>query len=266
MKKSILTILAIIVVVIAAGVFYVLTNLDSLVKAAIEKHGSEAVKTSVQVSSVAIKLGDGAASIKGLTVANPNGFSLPLAFSLGEITVDLDLENTSEKLIAIDSINVGAPQIFYEINAERKDNLSALKDNLELKPSASPEPATKSPPTGPIKLSIKRFVLDGAVIKAKIIPLKDKEYDLKIPTLRLANLKGAPEEIARQVLNQLIDHAKKEIRKKGLDKELAEMKAKAKARAKAKVDQAKSELKKKAEDKLDEQKQKLGDKLKNLSW
>jgi hypothetical protein len=233
------------------------TNLDSLVKAAIEKHGSEAVKTSVRVSSVAIKLSDAAASIKGLTVANPNGFSLPLAFSLGEITVDLDLEKTSENMVVIDLIKVGAPQIFYEINAERKDNLGALKDNLGIKSAAKSKAAAKNSTTDPIKLSIKRFVLTGAVMKAKIVPLKSKEYDLKLPTLKLANLKGTPEEIAQQVLNQLIDHAKKAIRKRGLDKELAEMKAKMKAKAKAKVDEAKSELKEKA-------KKKLGDKLKSL--
>jgi len=266
MKKSILAILAVVIVVFVAGIFYLLTNLDGLVKAAIERHGSEAVKTSVRVSSVAIKLADGAASINGLTVANPGGFSLPLAFSLGEITVDIDLEKTGEELIALDLIKVREPFVFYEINAERKDNLSALKENLGIQPSAGSESVAAESPADAIKLSIKRFVLEGAALKVKIVPLKDKEYDLKVPVLKLTNLQGTPEEIARQVLNQLIDHAKNEIRKKGLDEELAEMKARARAMAKEKVDEAKSELKNKVENKLDEKKKKLGDKLKNLSW
>ena len=257
MKKSILAILAVVVIVFAAGLFYVFTNLDGLVKAAIEKHGSEAVKTSVRVDSVAIKLADGAASIKGLTVSNPGEFSLPMAFSLGEITVDIDLDKTGEELIAIDLIKVGKPLVFYEINAERKDNLTALKSNLGIKPSARSETVAQEASSDSVKLSIKRFVLDGAVVKAKIVPLKGKEYDLKMPTIKLTNLRGSPEEISKQVLSQLIDHAEKEIRRKGLDKELAEMKAKAKAKVKAKVDEAKSDLEEKA-------KKKIGDKLKKL--
>lgn len=261
MKKSILALSGIIVVVIAAGIFYLTTNLDSLVKAAIEKHGSEAVKTSVRVNSVTISLGDAAATIIGFTVSNPDGYSLPLAFSLGEIAVDLDIDKTSEKMIAIDLIRIGEPQVFYEINAERKDNLGVLKDNLGIgsgKPGK--ESAEKdSPAIDPVRLSIKRFELKGAVMKAKIVPLKNKEYDIKLPALKLTDLKGTPEEISKQVLSQLIDHAKKEIRRKGLDKELAEIKARMEAKAKAKVDDAKSDLKEKA-------KKKISDKLKGLSW
>ncbi|MGB5278360.1 MAG: hypothetical protein WBP02_14470, partial [Gammaproteobacteria bacterium] len=130
MKKTIFITIAVLIVVIVGAVFYVFSNLDAIVKAAIEQHGSDAVKTSVQVEGVAIKLTEGAAAIKGLTIANPEGFSMPQAFSLGEIAVDINLEKTDKELIAIDAINIAAPQVFYEINAARQGSLNVLKDNL----------------------------------------------------------------------------------------------------------------------------------------
>ena len=63
MKKVILGLMLIIVLAIAGSVYYLLTNLDALVEAAIEKYGSEATQTSVLVDSVKINLTDGAAGI-----------------------------------------------------------------------------------------------------------------------------------------------------------------------------------------------------------
>ena len=265
MKKTIFAVIIILVIAIAGAVFYVFSNLDAIVKAAIEEYGSEAVKTSVHVNDVAIRLTEGAATISGLTIANPDGFSLPQAFTLGDIKVDINLEKTSKELIAVDAIHIVAPQVFYEINADRNGNLNMLKDNLALSDSASTgtsagtEPA-KGSAGAPIRLDIARFDFKDAVLHAKVVPLKDKTYDLKLPTLVLTDLSGTPEQIARQVLDRLIDHAKKEIRKQGLDKELAEMKA----RAQQRIDEEKAKLEQKADDRLEEEKQKAQDKLNNL--
>jgi hypothetical protein len=265
MKKTVFAIIILMVIVIVGAVYYVLNNLDALVKAAIEEFGSDAVKTSVQVEEVAIRLREGAATINGLTVANPDGFSLPQAFSLGEVTVDINLEKTSEELVAIDAINVAAPKIFYEITADRKGSLNILKDNLGMGAgvsagTSSGAESSKSSAGTPMKLAIARFEFKDASLHAKVVPLNDKTYDLKLPTLVLTDLNGTPEQIFRQVLDRLIDHAKKEIKKQGLDKELAEIKAKAQQR----IDEEKAELKQQADDRVEQEKQKAQDKLKNL--
>ena len=74
MKKIILGLFLVILIAIAGGLYYVLSNLDALVEAAIEKHGSEATQTAVLVDSVKIDLASGAGGISGLTIANPKGF------------------------------------------------------------------------------------------------------------------------------------------------------------------------------------------------
>ena len=56
MKKTIFIIIILLLIVIAGAVLYVLNNLDAIVEAAIEEYGSDAVKTSVQVEGVEIRL------------------------------------------------------------------------------------------------------------------------------------------------------------------------------------------------------------------
>lgn len=265
MKKTIFVIIVIFVIAIAGAVFYVFSNLDAIVKAAIEDFGSDAVKTSVQVEEVTINLTEGAATIHGLTVANPDGFSLPQAFSLGEVVVDINLEKTSKQLIAIDAINIAAPKVFFEINADREGSLNILKDNLGVGAGAPAGTSTgaessKESAGAPIKLNIARFEFKDASLHARVVPLKDKTYDLKLPVLVLTDLNGTPDQISRQVLDRLIDHAKKEIQKQGLDKELAELKAKARQR----IDEEKAKLEQETDDRVEQEKQKAGDKLKNL--
>jgi len=270
MKKIIFASIVILVIAIAGAIFYVLNNLDAIVKAAIEEFGSDAVKTSVQVEEVAISLTEGAATINGLTVANPDGFSLPQAFSLREVLVDINLERTSKESIAIDAISIVAPKVFYEINADREGSLNILKDNLGVGAGASSGTSSAGTPTGaesskdsagaPVKLTIARFEFIDASLHARVVPLKDKTYDLKLPALVLTDLNGTPQQISRQVLDRLIDHAKKEIQRQGLDRELAEIKAKARQR----IDEEKAQLEQATDDRIEQEKQKAADKLKNL--
>jgi hypothetical protein len=250
MKKAILGIIVILILAVAGVVYYVVTNLDTIVKTAIEKYGSETTQTAVKVDNVLIRLTQGSAAINGLTIANPAGFSLPYAFSLGQIATDIDVDKTSKELVAIELINITAPQVFYEINADRKGSLNVLKDNLQggssVPPSSGEAPSDGSQ-SAEIQLSIARFLLEDAKLHAKIVPLKDKTYNLKLPTLELTNLKGTPEQISEQIISQVIEHAKKEIQKQGLDKELKALKSRAQTEAntrlKAEEDKARDKLK-----------------------
>ena len=278
MKKVILGLALVIVLALAAGVYYVLTNLDGIVKTAIEKHGSEATQTAVRVDKVRIKLDAsttvGAGTISGLTIANPKGFALSHAFSLGEITTGINLKSLKAEPYIIDEITVRAPQVFVEINEDNKNNLNELKKNLTAgaqqakQKKAADKTAAKEP-----RLIIKRILFTDGNIKAKVVPLKDKdgndkEYDLKLPTIKMSNLGGkagaTPTELATIIIDRLIDQAKKEIKKKGIDAELDKYKAKLKGKAEAKVEEEKAKLKEEADTKLDEEKQKAEDKLKGL--
>ena len=269
MKKAILGLVLLIIFAIAGGVYYVLTNLDSLVEAAIEKHGSEATQTAVRVDSVKIDLSNGAGAISGLTIANPKGFALPYAFSLGEIRTAIDLQSLKEEPYIIDEITILAPQVFVEINEGNKTNLNELKNNLASGSSSSPSTEKKQQPASESNAQEPRLIIrsvtfaDGS-IQAKVAALQNKEYQLKLPGLDMKNLGGSKgatgSELASEILKRLTDRAIEVVQKEIIDAELNKLKEKAEAR----VDEEKEKLKAQADVRKEEEKQKAEDKLKNL--
>jgi len=138
-RKILIIITGVLVVVIASAIILILTNIDSIIKAAIEQYGAEATKTAVRVSSVKIHLTSGEGAIAGLTVANPHGFSSPYVFRLGKIRARIDTRTITSNPIVIDEIRVAAPQVTYEINAAGASNISLLKQNLQALTAGKPK-------------------------------------------------------------------------------------------------------------------------------
>ena len=233
MKKFTLGFIFIIILAIGAGIYYVLTNLDALVEAAIEEHGSKATQTAVRVDKVRIDLIDGAGAVYGLTVANPKGFSDPHAFSLGQIRIKIDIKSLKEEPYVIDEITVRAPRVFAEINKDRKNNLNELKKNL---PVGKATAKTKQDKTtdGP-RLIIRQVLFSDGNIQANVVPL-NKEYQVKLPTLNMTNVGGkngaTPAQIAKEIIGRFTDMAVAEVKKQGFNAELDKLKAGAKEKLK----------------------------------
>lgn len=263
MKKTILIVGLLIVLALAGGVYYLLTNLDAIVKAAIEKYGSEATQTAVRVDSVHIELKDGSGDIRGLTVANPPGYSIPHAFTLGKIKTGLDLESLRKEPYVITEVTIDAPQVFAEVNNERKISLNELRKNLVSdKPKAEAKPDTGA--GAEPRLIIRRVSFTNGSLYAKIVPLNNKELKLNLPAIQMNDIGGSngatPQEIAREITKRLIDAGVEELKKTDAYAQVEKLKAEAKER----IDEEKAKLKEKAETKKEEEKQKIEEKLKGL--
>ena len=245
MKKLALGAFLVLLLSIGFGVYYLLSNLDSIVKAAIESYGAEATQTSVRVEKVQLELTDGSGAISGLTVGNPQGFAAAQAFSLGEIATQIDLKSLSEDVTVIEHIIVRAPEVFFELNEAGNNNLEKLNKNLSsgtsAKSGSSPSKSSGSEP----KLIIRKLLFEGGSIHAKVVPL-NKDYDLKLPKIEMTDLGGkngaTPGKIADQVLKELTAKALAEVKRKGLD-------------------QYKEKLEGEVNQRLDIEKEKLGEKL-----
>ena len=280
MKKIILSLLLLIVVAIAGSLYYVFSNLDDLIKEAIETYGSEATQTSVRVDSVTLKLAEGSGGISGLTIANPEGFTFPNAFSLGEIRLGIDLQSLQKEPYIIDEIVVIAPEIYVEMDKDNNTNLNVLKNNLMANLPATDETVEEAPDTAAVepRLIIRKIKFADGLIKAKIAALDNKEYKLKLPGILMRDLGGSkgltPTELTSEVISRLSDQASKQVKQKvkdelkaKLEAKKAEVKAKfeaKKAEAEAKVEEEKARLEAKKEDKKQELRNKAKDKLKGL--
>jgi hypothetical protein len=228
--------LAVLVAVIAVGLWLVLAHLDGDVLAAIEQDGSVATGTKVTVGSVYLSLLRGICVISGLTVDNPPGFSTPYALSLGEITIHgstrslvaavLDGSNLPGRgffggPIVIDEVNIDRPHIFYEVSGDgaalslKSLNLGATSNLAALQQGAKAI-AVKNPDQGPPQKQIIRS-LDVAGGKVSVFTslLKGRLLVEKLPLIHLSGIGAATGgvttgQVCGQVLTAISEQAELE--------------------------------------------------------
>ena len=182
------------VVLIAIGIggYYVYSNLDALVEQAIEQVGSEAVGVAVRVDRVELDLESGRASIFGLSVANPTGYEGTNAFTLTELTVDIDLESlVDQDPIVLDKIRIESPVVFYESNVEGKSNLEVLADNASRGSDAgTSDEATTGESEPPPRLRIRKIRFAGGRVEADTRAIGGNRMEAELPKAKLKNVGG----------------------------------------------------------------------------
>jgi uncharacterized protein involved in outer membrane biogenesis len=209
--RIILITAAVLVLAVVAVSVYVLTNINFIVKEAIEKYGSDATKTAVRVSSVNIRLSSGEASIQELTVADPTGFTTPNIFNLSNISLRIDAKSLARSPLVIKELRIVGPEVFYEMNAAGVSNLDVLTKNLQGPGTEAKKPREKKE----IKVSIRKLVLEKGRVEARMAALGDRPIMLDLPGLEMANIGGnegaTPEEIAKTVATALAQQTAKAV-------------------------------------------------------
>jgi len=227
MKKAkiILLILTGLAVLAVAAIFFLVQNLDAMVKSAIEKYGSEAAGATVRVQTVRIELKSGRGSIQGLTVANPTGFSSERIFSLGEISLELDPASLTTNLPMVKEIRIDAPTFRYEVNAQAQTNLGAIKQNLKrfsAGRSQASRPATEK--NGEKRLFVKRLTIAGGQGTLDLSAVGGKMLTAKMPPVTLTDIGGRqglpPAALGEAVLSALLKNLEETAARQGVEQAL----------------------------------------------
>jgi len=208
-KRALAITLALVLVLVAAAVHYVCSSLDTIVKAAIERYGSELAGTPVHVQSVDLAVRKGEGTIRGLRVANPPGFSSHDVFALQEITLALDAMSVRKMPIEIQHIEIVDPQVRYELDAKGTANINVIRANLaraRIHPASSPAPTGQS--ARELRLRVKDLSLKGGAMTADTSALGGTDLEVPLPALEMRNLgageRGAtPSEISAEILTAL---------------------------------------------------------------
>ena len=109
--STVLKVLAGLVVLIVAAVVVVVLNLDKGIKTAVETLGPKYTQAEVTLNKVDLSLKSGKGTLSGLVVGNPVGFKTGQAFSLGEISVQVDTSTVTKPVIVIQQIRIMAPEM-----------------------------------------------------------------------------------------------------------------------------------------------------------
>jgi hypothetical protein len=257
MKKVLLSIVILLVVIVGAAGYLVYNHLDYLVKVAIEYYGTDILKTDVQVRRVRINLDDSHATIHDFEVGNPANFQSTSAFTVGKVSIDLDMDNSTIDTVIIDKILVRAPRITYEINQDLESNLAILSDNANTSAASGQSPdQTAASGSQPVFI-VRHFSLEQASLHALIAPAKSRKYDLSLRDIQLHNLGGKDGMNSKQITAQITKAINKEVQS-----ELTKQGIGAKYRQQ--IDAGKQKLESKIDEKADEKKSGLKNKLKDL--
>ncbi len=195
MIKKIAIGLVVLLVLLAGGVWYLFSNLDSFVKSAIQTYGSQATQTTVSVGSVDISLTSGRGTISGITIGNPAGFGSGKAVSVGAVTVKIDPSSVpGSGPIVIKLVNISQPQVNYEVG-QGGSNLQTIQRNVQAyaggsgssssAAAASPSASSGSPQRKEI---ISDLTIDEGMVTASSPLLPGKQLKVPLPSIHLANL------------------------------------------------------------------------------
>lgn len=215
-KKIAGIVVLLVVIVIAVGVWMLFSNLNSLVAKAISKEGSKVTETSVTVSGVNIKLREGRGSINNLSIASPQGFNADQAFSLGNITVDLDLESVRKDPIVIEEIRISAPEVHAEFNDKGESNIDELRKRVQSYTAKAGGGGGEGGGGEPEKkLRIAKFVFEKGKIDVDASALGIDKRSIDLPEIRLTNVGGSnggtPDQIAKEIMGAVAKQVTTEI-------------------------------------------------------
>lgn len=260
--KILLSFVAVVVITIAAIVWYALNNLNTIVENAVEHVGSDALKTSVSLAGVDIQLISGRGSLKSFHIANYPGFSQKNLIEINEITLDLDIAKLKPELIVIDNLTIDGVAILAE-QVGTKTNLQALLDALP-KSDSNASDSKKPSDGGPVQ----RFILKELRFTNNALSLQTEDYGLhtlKLPEIVQNDIGRAEngltaEQLAVAVVKPLVRSAKERV-----EREVRELaKAKLKEKYGEKLETEKAKLKSKLKDKLGDDVESKVKNLKNL--
>lgn len=247
MKKILIALLVVVIIAGAGGAYFIINKLDSLIAQTIEKEGTAALNTRVSVSQVTTQLKEGKASIAGITIANPAGYTQTNALSLNSINAEVDYKQQIIKLI-----NINQPII----NAELKGSTSNFQDLLDNIPESSNQQEEQSSENNQ-KITIKKLILSKATVNllasdyapAAKYGLKN-DLDLNTSFIMddfvMNNISGTVDEVSDEISTKLMTHIKNQVKSYATNQIKEE---------------ASKQIKEKATEKI---KDALGDKLKGL--
>jgi hypothetical protein len=192
-----LLIAAVVLLVVIAGVAIFLYNsIDPIVKAAVERFGTDIMGTEVSVGSVDISLRSGRGTIRRVRVANPEGFSSENALELGEVTVDIDIASLNRDPIVIEEIRVLKTKVRAELDGRARSNVGVIKEHVDTYQAGAARPSDAREDGGYEKhFLIRKVTFEEGEIAADATAVGGEEMEIALPAVHLTEVggpRGAP--------------------------------------------------------------------------
>jgi len=209
MKKILLWGTVTVVVLLVVAVVAIGLSLDGAVKRGVETIGPQMTKTAVKLENVKLSVMSGSGEIKGLTVANPEGYQAPHAISLGSASLTLNPRSLFSKKVVVRSFTLKAPEITFEAGLNGI-NLSKLLANVnEATAGSEPSPEAEEEKEGK-RMQVDDLLITGAKLNVRVAGIAQTSVPLE--DIHLTALGTNPEgitagELSKEVLAAIEEQA-----------------------------------------------------------
>lgn len=205
-------ILAVVVIAVVGFVIFVYSNLDLIVKDAVEKYGPQYTGVSVTLDKVELSPENGEGKLSGLTVGNPSGYQTDTAFQLGSISMNIDLGSVTRDIILIRSISIDGADITYEFG-DGGSNVEVIGKNVEKAAGRSKSSEQKKDDGSDKKMVIESLVISNSKVSVSHPLLKGKNLGSDLPTIRLKDIGKDSKDGATPaaVVDKIMDAIEKQV-------------------------------------------------------
>lgn len=203
MKKILLGVVAVIVLAVIGGGWYLYSQRDNLIADAIRAYAPDILGVPVKLGRVKTDLAAQTAELHGLVIDNPPGFKAKHALSVGSFSMKLDVNSLTKDVIVIRDITILKPEVSYE-QKSGGSNLDVIQRNAE-KYAAEHSSGQKADKNAPAKkFIIEHFTLTGAKAEVGSELQQGKSLTAPVPDVRLSDIgkksNGATAgEVAKQI-------------------------------------------------------------------
>jgi hypothetical protein len=201
-------ILAVVVIAIVGVVVFIYSNLDSIVKDAVEEYGPQFTGVSVTLAKVELSPENGEGKLSGLVVGNPKGYQTDSAFKLGSVSMNIDISRLTSDTIIIKSIVIDKPDITYEFG-DGGSNVDVIGKNVEKAAGGSGAKKEEKEEGAEKKMIIESLIVSNGKVSVSHPLLKGKKLGSGLPTIRLKDIgkdkKGGatPAEVVDKVMDAI---------------------------------------------------------------
>lgn len=199
MKKLLIGVL-VIVAIGAGAMFYLSSNAGGMIKDGVETYVPPVIGAQVALANVDLDPANGAASLSGLLIGNPEGFKSDHAFKIDNMNVKLDVASLTSDVIHINEVRLDAPDMIYEIGTNG-NNIGKIQENVEAYVASL---GLESSDDSELKYIIDHVYINGTKVKIASDLLGGRGAGVTLPDLHIADIgKRENGAIASDVLKQI---------------------------------------------------------------
>lgn len=208
--KKFFSIIAILLLLLALGIYWVFGNLDSLLQTQIEKQGSAALNTRVSVQKVELDMSAGFGALRNVAIANPSGFSPQQALQVESAVLNLNTQSLKARPLEVEALRLDGLNALYELNAAGESNLDQLQSALSASETASrTQPSKTSSEASDLRIRIRKLSIAHTALGLNLSALGGEQISQTLPAFEVEDVGGneglPPDALGRELARILLD-------------------------------------------------------------